>query len=134
MRLVHGAVGAIIAVTLGAAGFTSTAARSDLTFSPTPATAGARISVTYRPSGTLAGERSLVLRARFRPSHAEQTIPTRVVSVATLRRTADGSFTGAFVFPDSVVLGAFAVEDSLGQRVDANGGKKWQLLTKTSKG
>src|SRR5437762_236399 len=114
MRFVHGVVGAMVA-TLGPAGMKTTAARSDLSFSPALATSGARISVTYRPSGTLAGERSLVLRARFRPSNAEQIIPARILPIATLRRAPDGSFKGAFVFPDSMVLGAFAVEDSLGQ-------------------
>jgi len=77
----------------------------------------------------LAGERTLVLRAHFRTRDDElYNGGLRNHRIATMVRQPNGDFTTRFTLPGSVVYGAFAVEDGQGRRIDADGGKLFELF------
>ncbi|HVD04514.1 MAG TPA: redoxin domain-containing protein, partial [Gemmatimonadaceae bacterium] len=103
-----------------------------LTFTPAAPQAGEHVRVRYQPAAMLSGQRSVTLRARLRSENGEsynQGIPT--VTVAVLRRAAPGArgtFAGEFTLPDTVVYGAFAVEDSSASVVDDNASRAWEIL------
>lgn len=98
--------------------------RSRLEFSPERPRAGATVQVRYAAGSLLDSEPTLVLRGRLRFADGSH----RVTEVATLTRGADGVFHGVVSLPDSVVYGAFAVEDSDASRVDSNNSRLWELL------
>ncbi|HEX5970637.1 MAG TPA: redoxin domain-containing protein [Gemmatimonadaceae bacterium] len=96
---------------------------------------GQRVTVSYRPSALLSGQPRLTLRARLRaPGGKSYNSGVPVITVATLRPGDGGTFTGAFALPDSVVYGAFAVEDSSASVIDDNGSRAWELLVSDSSG
>ena len=106
-----------------------------LTFAPAAPQPGQRITVSYRPSALLAGQPHLSLRARFRsPNDESYNVGVAVTTVATLRPDGNGTFTGAFVLPDSIVYGAFAVEDSSASVIDDDGSRTWELLVSDRSG
>jgi len=77
----------------------------------------------------LAGEPTLVVRAHFRTRDNElYNGGLRNYRIATMVRQSNGDFTTEFTLPDSMVYAAFAVEDGLGRRIDADGGKLFELL------
>lgn len=100
-----------------------------LIFTPAAPQQGQRVTVSYRPSALLAGQPLLELRARLRsPSDESYNDGVPVATVATLHPDGSGTFTGAFVLPDSIVYGAFAVEDSSASVIDDDGSRAWELL------
>jgi thiol-disulfide isomerase/thioredoxin/tetratricopeptide (TPR) repeat protein len=107
-----------------------TAANGVLTFVPALPKPGARVTATYTPMSGFIAEQALLLRGHYRVADADKIGGIRNVVIATLRRTARGVFTASFVFPDSAVYGRFAVEDSAGERVDANAGMLWELVAR----
>ncbi|MXV94974.1 MAG: TlpA family protein disulfide reductase [Gemmatimonadetes bacterium] len=101
----------------------------ELRFSPSAPVEGGQIAVTYSPATMLAGERTLVLRGHFRTRDNElYNGGLRNHRIATMVRQSNGDFTTGFTLPDSVVYAAFAVEDGQGRRIDADGGKLFELL------
>ena len=101
----------------------------ELRFSPYAPLPGARVTVTYLPGTTLAGERELVLRAHFRTLEDDlYNGGLRNHRIATLNRQSNGNFTAEFTLPDSAVYAAFVIEDAVGQRLDADGGKLFEIL------
>jgi thiol-disulfide isomerase/thioredoxin len=106
-----------------------------LSFTPAMPRSGQRVMVSYRPAALLSGQPWLALRARLRtPSGESYNTDVPVITVATLSSGEDGTFTGAFVLPDSVVYGAFAVEDREASEIDDNGSRTWELLVSDSVG
>lgn len=106
-----------------------------LTFTPAAPQRGQRITASYRPAALLAGQPRLALRARLRSPSGENYNPgVPVITVATLRQTADGAFTASFLLPDSVVYGAFAVEDTAASVIDDDGSRSWELLVSDETG
>lgn len=101
----------------------------ELTFAPERPRPGERVEVAYEPPSELAGEPVLRLRARLRtpgdPSY-NRTMTSR--TVAELAPDGDGVYRGAFVFPDSAVYGAFAVEDTAAATADTREGAFWELM------
>jgi thiol-disulfide isomerase/thioredoxin len=109
------------------------AASSDgqLVFTPEAPTEGARIHVSYRPPETLARYDTLLLRARVRtPDDEIYQHGTRQVVAARLVRDGASTYTGSFDLPARAVYAAFAVENPAGDRIDANGGRLWDLLVR----
>lgn len=124
-------------VTLAACSFPSSEdaalAPGELRFTPEAPASGARVSVRYAPPATLAGEAELVLRGHYRAHSDEMYNHTynddiQNERIATLEPASRGTFTGGFVLPDSAVYAAFVVEDRAGQRLDADGGRLFELL------
>lgn len=121
------------ALTLGRApAVMATGSAGELRFSPAMPRPGQMVAVEYRPIALLAGESELRLRARLRtPSNGAYDLRVSTVDIARLSRQPDGSFTATMTIADSVVFGRFAVEDTAGERIDANDGRTWELLTST---
>lgn len=111
------------------------ATSGELRFAPSLPAPGDSVTVTYTPSAALAREGRLRLRARWR---AAADLPVWLdgpnYTVASLHPDGRGRFRGRFRLPDSVVFGAFAVESAAGGRVDAAGGRLWELLTRDASG
>lgn len=103
---------------------------SELRLIPDRPKTGERISVEYIASADLAGEQTLVLRARMRSVAAGTGVQHRV---AELERIANGRFRGVFEFPDSVVYAVLAVEDTPARRVDHNG-ENWEIVVHAEDG
>jgi hypothetical protein len=116
------------------------AADGALGFTPAAPRAGQTVAAVYRPTRSLAGGDRVRLRARYRTIHGNvyseppATEGTDVLTIATLRRRPDGSFTGSFQFPDSVVYAVFAVENDDATFVDSNHGQFWELLAHEADG
>ena len=136
------AVAAVALLSVGAAALlvllapTVSASRSELIFEPDAPPAGASIQVEYSPAYFLKDQDSLRLRVRARK--ADTPFPRGGVigelRVATLRRTADGNYSGSIELePDDVFLAA-VVEDFDAQNVDTNFGELWELLVRSEKG
>ena len=107
--------------------------QSSLLFSPAAPERGDTVHVVYRSHTKLGSEDRLMLRARFRRPHdPSYDWGERQVVAAELLPTGDGVFSGSFVLPDSVVYGAFAVEDRSGELIDSNGKRLWDLLVYSS--
>ncbi|NIR46233.1 MAG: TlpA family protein disulfide reductase [Gemmatimonadetes bacterium] len=89
------------------------------------------IEVTYRPIEELAGAAELRLRARFRTANdGYATFDGRAdyLTAAILRSSEGGHFRAQMEVPDSIAYAIFAVEDTTGSTIDANGGRFWELL------
>ena len=113
----------------------ATLAPGELHFTPEAPVSGDRILLSYRPLATLAGEPELVLRGHFRtPADARYNGRLRNEKVATLERHSGGTFTAGFTLPDSAVYAAFVVEDVAGERLDADGGRLFELLVHAGDG
>jgi peroxiredoxin len=109
--------------------------RGELTFTPATPRAGATVQVTYRAPTTLARGGRLVLRARYRtPLDEPYQWNMRQTIAAELKPEGVGLFRASLRLPDSVVYGAFAVEDSDGRIVDSNGRRLWELLVHDREG
>ncbi len=131
---------AVLLVALGYAWIGTTeseagATAGELRFSPAMPRRGDRVQVEYRAVATLGAEHRLVLRARLRtPLDQSYNGGMKVVSVASLTRDREGSFTGEFTLPPDVVFGAFVVEDEPTAHVDDNDGRLWELLVGDGRG
>ncbi|HTY07009.1 MAG TPA: hypothetical protein VMC86_10855, partial [Gemmatimonadales bacterium] len=100
-----------------------------LSLNPSNPTPGAWISVEYEPPQALAGQKELVLRARFRTERDQgYEWTTRQVVATTLEPDARGRFEGRFKLPTNAVYAAFAVETPDGRQVDSNDRRLWDLL------
>ncbi len=99
-----------------------------LRFSPEAPLANSRILVNYTPIEMLAGEHELVLRGHFRTERDRRYEGLRNIQLAKLKLAANGTFTASFTLDDHAVYAAFVVENNAGQRIDANGGKLFELL------
>ena len=123
------AVGAALWFLWPAAPLTAGDSQGQLTFTPATPRAGETVQVIYRAPATLAGRDRVVLRARYRTSRDESyNDGMRQIVAAELARAPDGLFRTSLRLPDSVVYGAFAVEDADGRIVDSNGHRLWELL------
>lgn len=100
----------------------------ELTFTPERPRPGERVEVAYRTSSELAGEPELRLRARLRtPGDPPYNRTMATGTVAELAPDGEEVYRGAFVFPDSAVYGAFAVEDAAAAATDTREGAFWEL-------
>lgn len=111
----------------------SALAPGELRFTPEAPAPGARVTVRYAPPAALAGEMELVLRGHYRTNSDEMYNQTynddiRNERIAILKPASRGTFTAGFVLPDSAVYAAFVVEDLAGQRLDADGGRLFELI------
>lgn len=97
--------------------------QSGLRFSPETPPAGSEITVSYTPPATLANESELVLRGTYRTAAGE----VGLLTIPNLAQSGSG-FTTRFTLPQSAVYAAFVVEDVAGERLDANGGRLFDLL------
>ena len=97
---------------------------SGLRFSPERPVAGAVISASYAPHATLADESEVVLRGTFRTADSE----VRSLTIPNMQPGSRGAFSTRFTLPETAVYAAFVVEDVAGERLDANGGKLFDLL------
>jgi hypothetical protein len=109
-------------------------AQSKMRLSPSEPRVGSRIDVVYTPMAGLFGRtESLFVRARLRTADDGMyagTVPSsRVRRVATLHRQHDGTYTGSFVLPDSVVFASLVVEDESAARLDDNDSRAWEVTT-----
>jgi len=96
---------------------------------------GALVQATYTPSARLQGFDSLVLRARFRrPRDAEYNRGPMQQRATILHRMTGGLFGGELRLPDSVVFAVFAVESPLGDVVDDNDERLWELVSADATG
>jgi thiol-disulfide isomerase/thioredoxin len=104
-----------------------------LRFVPDAPRPGNSIAVSYRPAKPTTGD-ALALRARIRTIHGNpyseppNTEGTTVVTVATLHRASNGTYTGSFIFPDSALFMSLAVESTGASWVDSNQGRYWELM------
>ena len=113
------------AVVLIAQPFVRRAAAADpsaLSFAPLYPKPGTDVSVRYRAVAELAEQQTLRVRARFYTSSISTDVtdifsPLGVV-VASLARSADGTFSGTLHFPDSAVYALLIVENDDGSQVD----------------
>lgn len=95
---------------------------------------GDSIHAEYRGTRFAGGDR-VRLRATFMAAgDDEPEWAARYGTVDMLVRGRDGVYRGSFVLPQSIVYGAFVVEDTTGHVVDANGGKLWEVLVRDSAG
>ena len=91
---------------------------------------GALVRATYTPSAFLQGFDSLVLRARFRrPNDDAYNRGPMQQRAAVLHRSSGGVFAGEFRLPDSAVFAVLAVESPVGDVVDDNDERLWELVT-----
>jgi len=104
-------------------------ASGELRFEPAVPIRGGVVTARYRPAETLGRESTLTLRAALRGATAgAYDDRVQVVRVASLVRSRDGDYEAAIALPDSIVYGAFVVEDATGDRVDDNSGRQWDVL------
>ena len=106
-----------------------------MTLSSTTPRNGEQIAVRFRPGALLGRFPALRVRARVRTKDGQSyTAGVPVITVAQLVREKDGSLTGAFTLPDSIVFAALAVEDTAATEVDDNGGRTWEVMRSGSNG
>jgi hypothetical protein len=112
----------------------ATAATGDgeLSFLPAHPQPGTAIDATYRPSERFSTDTVLMLRARFVSSPRDvppgfEKVPPTVVRFP-MHRAPDGAFHLGFTLPANAIYSAFAIEDSSATRIDANHGRRWELL------
>jgi Redoxin len=97
--------------------------------------AGERVHVTYRPGVSLSRFAALRIRARVRTVWSESyAAGVPIITLATLTRQRDGSFTADCNLPDSVVYAALAVEDTAATEIDDRDGRTWELLRANDSG
>ena len=98
--------------------------------------AGDTIRIAYRPGGATFGDADrLSVRAQLRVAQDPMyAVAGRVTRVATLTRTATGEYAGAFVLPDSIVFASMVVQDSDATVIDANNGKRWEVMVHDNDG
>ncbi len=108
----------------------SCARENGLRFSPDSPPAGSEVTVSYSPTATLANESELVLRGTYRTAGAE----AEPISIPNMRPGSGGTFTTRFTLPEGAVYAAFVIEDVSGQRLDANGGRLFDLLIQDTGG
>ncbi len=105
------------------------ASEARLSFSPEAPVPNSRMLVSYTPIEMLAGEQELVLRGHFRTERDGQyNRGLRNIELAKLKPATNGTFAASFTLDDRVVYAAFVVENNAGLRIDANGGKLFELL------
>lgn len=111
------------------------AGQSSLEFTPSAPKAGSVVSAVYHAGALLAAADTLRLRARFRgPWSQWYNRGAMQTTVARLERRENGDFVGQFQLPDSIVYGAFAVENLAGTTVDANQSQLWEVIVRDSAG
>ncbi|MFN7800260.1 hypothetical protein, partial [Gemmatimonas sp.] len=106
----------------------ATTAVGTMQFTPAQPIPGERIEVVFR-GGLLGSQPRLRLRADIRTldeNYPDWALPKRVVT--NLVRRSDGTYRGDFILPRDARYAVFAVEDSIGSAVDANGGRLWELF------
>ena len=109
--------------------------RSTLHFIPETPPPGSKVSVAYSPLETLAADTALILRGHFRTPHdTAGNHRLHNERITTLRPGTNGTFTGSFTLPGSAVCAALVVEDTSGNRLDANGERQFELLTHADDG
>jgi hypothetical protein len=93
-----------------------------LSFAPLYPKPGSDVSLRYRSVADLADQRALRVRARFYTSSvstdATDLLSPLGVVVASLAKSADGTFAGALHFPDSAVYALLIVENDDGSQID----------------
>lgn len=101
----------------------------NLVFTPEAPAPGSTVTVRYHPAEGLAAEPELILRGHFRIAmEPDSELGARNERIATLAPAGDGSFTASFSLPELAAHGVFVVEDIGGERLDANGGRHFDLL------
>lgn len=106
----------------------------ELRFMPELPAPGDSIRVEYR-GARFGRDTELRLRALLRTAHDEEPEwAARYGTVATLRRDRDDVYRGTVVLPESIVYGAFVVEDTTGEEVDTRGGRLWDVLIRDDRG
>jgi Redoxin len=96
---------------------------------------GERVRITYRPGVSLSRFSELRVRARVRTQWAESSAAgVPIVTLATLTKQRDGSFTANCDLPDSIVYAALAVEDTAATEIDDRDSRTWELLRATDSG
>ncbi len=109
--------------------------QGELSFTPATPRPGETVQIVYRAPTTLAGRDRLVLRARYRSGRdGSYNRDMRQTVAADLTPERLGSFRGSLRLPDSVVYGAFAVEDPDGRIVDSHARRLWELLIHDARG
>ena len=103
---------------------------SGLRFSPETPVAGSDVTVSYSPVATLADESTLVLRGTYRTAGGE----VELLAIPNMQARSGGTFTTRFTLPEAAVYAAFVVEDAAGERLDANGGRLFDLLVHDADG
>ena len=99
-----------------------------LRFSPDRPLAGDEVTVSYAPLGTLAADSELVLRGTYGTADSDVRLEERLLTIPRMTRGSSGAFTTRFTLPEAAVYAAFVVEDATGERLDANGGRLFDLL------
>lgn len=106
----------------------------ELRFTPALPEPGESVRVEYR-GARFGRDTELRVRALLRTAHDETPEwAARYGTVATLRRGRDDVYRGTVVLPDSIVYGAFVVEDTAGGQVDTRGGRLWDVLVRDDRG
>jgi thiol-disulfide isomerase/thioredoxin len=121
-------VAALVTVAVSTRPVSATTAMGTMQFTPAQPIPGERIEVVFR-GGLLGSQPRLRLRADIRKldeNYPDWALPKRVV--ANLVRRSDGTYRGDFILPRDARYAVFAVEDSIGSAVDANGGRLWELF------
>ncbi|MCE2953452.1 MAG: hypothetical protein LW840_07085, partial [Gemmatimonas sp.] len=121
-------VAAIVTVAVSTRPVSATTAVGTMQFTPAQPIPGERIEVVFR-GGLLGSQPRLRLRADIRTldeNYPDWALPKRVVT--NLVRRSDGTYRGDFILPRDARYAVFAVEDSIGSAVDANGGRLWELF------
>ncbi|MCY4574178.1 MAG: TlpA disulfide reductase family protein [Gemmatimonadetes bacterium] len=119
-----------IGIALALVPMLSCSRETGLRFSPESPRAGSDITVNYVASATLADESELLLRGTSRTAGGE----VELLTIPNMTRGSGGTFTTRFTLPESAVYAAFVVEDAAGQRIDANGGRLFDLLVHSANG
>ena len=119
-----------IGLMLAALPMVSCARESGVRFSPESPVAGSEVTVSYSPVAALADESELVLRGTYRTAGAE----VELLAIPNMQPRSGGTFTTRFTLPESAVYAAFVVEDVTRQRLDANGGRLFDLLVHDADG
>ena len=113
-----------IGLTLAVLPVLSCTSETGLRFSPESPPAGSEINVNYVASSNLADESELVLRGTYRTADGA----VELLTIRNMQRGSGSAFSTRFTLPAAAVYAAFVVEDVAGQRLDANGGRLFDLL------
>ena len=113
-----------IGLTLAVLPVLSCTSETGLRLSPESPSPGSEINVNYVASAALADESELVLRGTYRTAAGA----VELLTIPNMQSKSGGTFSTRFTLPDAAVYAAFVVEDAAGQRLDANGGRLFDLL------